>query len=269
MITITIRLLAFIAAAACASGAVLAQTAPGFPADPEQRLLKQIDLLRREDGSTAEELIGPLRALALQYQEGGDHALAIVALQEARQVMRVNYGLSSSSVDDALLLQQQIRSEKALGHAGRVWDLQQDLIGIARQHLDDLRMLPVFLDLIDDRTGALDAFQSTDFVDLPPGLYVPCEPSPPRAIGDKRDPPIVGSDARTCPFGSWRTVIASLQLEIVTHYAEAIEVLVKNGDFASQDLRILEREAMRLRFGGFDGCSGGTLDVYLKMQLVG
>src|ERR1044071_1736304 len=150
MITITIKLLVVVAAAAAASGPALAQPAPGFPLDPEQRLLQQIELLRREDGATAEALIEPLRALALRYQEAGNHALAVVALQEARQVMRVNYGLSSASVDDALLLQQQVRSEKALGHAERVWNLQQELIAVARQHLDDRRMLPVFLDLIDD-----------------------------------------------------------------------------------------------------------------------
>src|SRR5262249_22071348 len=153
-----------------------------------------------------------------------------------------------------------------LHHAERVWDLQQELIAIARQHLDDVRMLPIFLDVIDDRADALATFRSTDFLDLPPGLYVPCEPG--KQIIDKNGPRIVASDARTCPFGTYRTIVAKLNLDLMMHYAEAIEVLVKNRDFASQELRDLEKRALQLPFAGFNRCSGGTLDAFLAMELV-
>jgi hypothetical protein len=62
------------------------------------------------------ELVDPLRALAMEQQEAGDHALAIMAFEEARHVTRVHQGLPSA--DEALLLRQQIRSEQALGLHG-------------------------------------------------------------------------------------------------------------------------------------------------------
>ena len=189
MVTTAIRLLVLSAAAICA--VARAQPTPNrAPSEPEQVLLERIGKLQSESGLNAEGLIEPLRALALQYQESGDHALAVVALEQARQVMRANRGLFTASVDDALLLQQQIRSEKELaGHGERVWNLQQDLVAIAKQHFDDMRMLPIFLELIDDRTERLDEYRTTDFVNLPPGLYVPCEPPKPPS----------GTEHRTCP----------------------------------------------------------------------
>lgn len=131
MITSASKLL--IVAAAAASGAALAQPArEPVPIESERRLLGQLDELRTERGLNAEELIEPLRALALVYQEAGDHVQAVVALQGARQVVRASRG-SSATVDEALLLRQQIRSEKALGNGERVWNLQHDLAAIARQ----------------------------------------------------------------------------------------------------------------------------------------
>src|SRR5262245_28751087 len=264
MIKSTFEVLVVAAAAAC--GAAFAQTAPGFPVNPEQRLLEQIDLLRREEGTNAEELIEPLRALAFQYQEAGDHALAVVALQEARQVMRANRGLSSASIDDALLLHQQIVSEKALGHSERVWTLQQDLLPIARKHLDDLRMLPVFLEIVDDRKEVLHEYSTTDFVKLPAGVYVPCVPGPEGIRGGR----VVALDARNCPFGSRRIVVDRMNTEIRTHSAEAIGVILRNRDYASAELRSLEKQALRLvPLGYYFGCSPGTLDGFLESELVG
>ena len=264
MVTSTLRVLVIAAATACACGAALAQTAPGFPADPERGLLEQIDLLRRQEGTTAEELVEPLRALALQYQEAGDHGLAVVALQEAKQVMRVNRGLFTASVDDALLLHQEIRSEKALGHSERVWTLQQDLMAIARKNYDDLRMLPVFLEIADDRTETLDEYSTTDFVKLPAGIYVPCIPGP----DGIRDGRVVAADARNCPFGTHQMVIDRLKIEILTHYAEAIEVILRNGDYASQELRDLERETLRLAPNNPVACAV-TLSGLSELDLVG
>ena len=126
----TTKLLIAAATTAVASGAEFAQ--PELAAtDPQTQLLEQIAELRAEVGPTPAGLIEPLRALALLYEEGGDHALAIVALEEARRVTRVHHGLSSA--DEALLLRQQIRSEEALGLHERVWTLEQDMATIARQ----------------------------------------------------------------------------------------------------------------------------------------
>ncbi len=118
MVTSARRLLVIAAAAAC--GAALAQPARELvPVEEEQRLLDQIKQLQTAEGLYAAGLIEPLRGLGLLYQEAGDHVGAVVALQEARHVLRANRGLFSSTVDEALLLRQQVRSEKALGNGER------------------------------------------------------------------------------------------------------------------------------------------------------
>jgi hypothetical protein len=118
---------------AAASGAALGQpAAEDVPVESEQRLLAQIEHVRAEQGSTAEGLIAPLRGLALLHQEAGEHTSAIIALQEARQIVRARHGLFSATVEEAELLRQQIRSEKALGTGDRAWGLQQELVTIAQ-----------------------------------------------------------------------------------------------------------------------------------------
>jgi len=270
MITSVSRLLIVAAATVC--GAALAQPTPEpVPLEPEQRLLEQLDELRSEQGVNAEERIEPLRALAFLYQETGDHALAVVALREARQILRANRGLFSSTVGEALLLHQLVRSEKALGNGERVWNLQHDMIIIARQHLDDIRMLPIFLDLIDDRTERLEEFSTTDYRDLPPGLYVPCGTGvmPTPVNSGNRGAPVPVSDARNCEFGTWRTVVERLRGAVLRNYADAIAILIRNGDYASQELRDLEKQALSLPFErGFVSCSAGTFREILESELV-
>ncbi|HEY7672916.1 MAG TPA: hypothetical protein VIC71_11915 [Gammaproteobacteria bacterium] len=248
---------------AAASGAALGQpAAEDVPVESEQRLLAQIEHVRAEQGSTAEGLIAPLRGLALLHQEAGEHTSAIIALQEARQIVRARHGLFSATVEEAELLRQQIRSEKALGTGDRAWGLQQELVTIAQQHYDDMRMLPIFVELIDDRTALLDEFRATDFAELRPGIYVPCTP-----LGGEQ---VVVMDARACPFGTWRLVVERLSREILQYYAEAIEVLVVNGDYASRELRDLEKEALRRApFIRTVSCRSGTIDQLLASELIG
>jgi hypothetical protein len=261
IISTIIRFL-FVAASA-APAAVLGQPATqDVPLESEQRLLEQIDQVRAEEGATAEGLIAPLRGLALLHQEAGDHASAIIALQEARQIVRARHGLFSATVEEAELLRQQIQSEKALGYGDHAWSLQHELVTIAQQHYDDIRMLPIFVELIDDRTVLLDEFHATDFGDLRPGIYVPCLTG---GAGQA-----VVTDARACPFGTWRTVVDRLSREILQYYAEAIEVLVMNGDYASQQLRDLEKEALRLApFIRTVSCRSGAIDQLLASELIG
>ena len=149
MSTPTIRLLVTAAAAAAVSGGLFAQPELASIA-PEEQLRQQIAELRVETGlARPADLVDPLRALALRHQETDDHALASAILEEARYDHARPPGLASA--DEALLLKQQIRSEKALGNHERVWDLEQDMVTMARHHHDDIRMLSIFRELADDR----------------------------------------------------------------------------------------------------------------------
>jgi len=229
-------------AAVVVSGTVVAQPARQ---DPQAALIAQIAEMRAASGPTAAELIGPLHVLGLLYQESGDHVLAVAALEEARYVTRVHSGLSS--VDEALLLRQQIRNEKALADPQRAWDHQQDMLAIARKHLDDARMVPIFRDLAADRSEVLEKVRLGKVL---PELLLGCYYGGARPRYDdprgEQSPAIDSGD--NCRFGTRDNIIAKLRDEILLYYADAIEVIVKNGDYASQDLRDLERQALGVEY---------------------
>jgi hypothetical protein len=276
-----------VAAAAVASGAASAQ--PGLaPTDREAQLREQITELRAEGGPAPAGLIEPLRALALWYQEDGDHALAIGALEEARHVTRVHRGLSS--VEEALLLRLQIRSEEARGHYAQVWALEQDMVTMARQHLDDIRTVPIFSELADDRVEVLNQYFAGK---IPPEIYLGCYYAAglPRYDDTRgaRRPAREGS----CQSGGKSGAMGRLRLETLMYYADAIEAIVRNGDYASQELRALEKQALLIGFDvpypvlpsfgnavtaasavtagrGVRGrCSSRTLDELLALEFLG
>jgi hypothetical protein len=178
------------------------------------------------------------------YQETQQHALAIVALEEARYVTRIHSGLSS--IDEALLLRQQIRSEKALADPQRAWDHQQDMLTIARRHLDDVRVVPILRDLADDRWEVLEKVRAGKY---PPELYLGCYYSEARPRYDDADGQRYHADGDdNCRFGTRDNVITRLREEILLYYADAIEAILKNGDYASAELRDLERQALAIEF---------------------
>jgi hypothetical protein len=283
MSTCTTKLL--VVAAAAASGAVFAQ--PELAAtDTQIQPVERIAELRAEGGPTAAGLMDPLRALALLYQEAGDHALAVVALEEARYVTRIHNGLAAA--DEALLLRQQIRSEKALGDNERVWDLEQDMVAIARQHHDDVRILPIFRELADDRLGVIEKVRAGE---RPPIIFIGCYYSAQRPRYDdprgERLPPadphtggVSAGGGPSCIGGTPGGIVTRLRHEVLMYYADAIEIILRTGDYASQEIRQLEKAALRVaggRGGGvqsgepggsFTYCSGGTLDGYLALEIL-
>jgi hypothetical protein len=65
-------------------------------------------------------------------------------------------------------------------------------------------------------------------------------------------------------------VVARLRSEVLRHYAEAITVIIRSGDYASQELRDLEREALRIvPHQRFVVCSVGTFGEFLASDLPG
>jgi hypothetical protein len=231
MSTPVIRLLVTIATAVAVSHNPCAQPELAA-ADPRPELIAKIAALRVAAGPTPVNLIDPLRDLALLYESAGDHALAIVAIEEARHVTRVHQGLSSA--DEALLLREQIRNEKALANHQRVWDLEEKMVTIARRHYDDVRMVPIFRELAEDRAAALEEYRAGGYPpEIELGCYYGTHPS---------------THGVNCRGGARRTVIMRFYFTILAYYANAIEVLVRNGDYASHELRDLEKQALRFGF---------------------
>ena len=271
-----------IAAATVVSGGLFAQP-ERVSDDREQQLLEQIADLRTEGGPTPKELVEPLRALALLYEETRQPVAAIAALEEARHVTRVHQGLASA--DEALLLRQQVRNEKRIGLHERAWDLEQDMVTIARQHHEDTRMLPIFRELADDRLGAIEQVRASG---RPPMVYAGCyngAPLPPYDYtrGGQWRESMEGSGGLSTPScygGINQDLIAKLSREVLMYYADAIETILRTGDYASQELRELERAAIRLRngrlgsmqlgksAGSFYLCRGGSLDSFLVLEIL-
>jgi hypothetical protein len=248
--------------------------------EAEERLREQIATVQTQAGvARPAELVDPLRALAVVHEEANDHALALATLEEARHVTRIHHGLTSA--DEALLIRQQIRSEKALGNHGRVWELEQDMVTTARHHLDDIRMLPIFRELADDRLGVIDQVRAGE---RPPAIYVGCYnnvPLPPYDYTPSGRPS--GPTANPSCFGGLNDwLIAKLRGEILLYYADAIEVILRAGDYASEELRQLERAAIRVASevtvgsvrtsseasGSIASCSSGTLEHFLALEIL-
>ena len=271
-----------IAAAAAVSGGLFAQPERASD-DREQQLLEQIADLRTEGGPTPKELVEPLRALALLYEEAKQPVAAIAALEEARHVTRVHQGLASA--DEALLLRQQVRNEKRIGLHERAWDHEQDMVTIARQHHEDTRMLPIFRELADDRLGAIEQVRASG---RPPMVYAGCyngAPLPPYDYtrGGQWRESMEGSggfSTPSCYGGINQDLIAKLSREVLMYYADAIETILRTGDYASQELRELERAAVRIAGGRlrvallgkpggqFGRCSAATLEAYLALEIL-
>lgn len=269
-----------IALAACVASAQPERSA----VSPEQDLRRQINELQTETGhARPAELLEPLRALALLYEEGGDYALATAALEEARHVARVHNGLSSG--EEALLIRQQVRTEKALGLHGRAWNLEQDMLTIARRNLDDVRMLPIFRELAEDRLAVIERVGMSE---RPPMIYAGCYTTaalPPydytrhdaRAIANTG-----GFTSPSCIGGINQDLIAKLRSEVLMYFADAIEIILRTGDYASEELRQLERAAIAIaghrtmgsvRAASETGeviayCSRGTLAQYLALDIL-
>src|SRR5262249_47896773 len=111
----------------------------------------------------------PLQDLSFLYQERGDFALELAALEQARQVVRANYGLSS--LEQAPLMRQQIRAEEARGNFAEAWELEQALLALAQKHPDDVRTAPIYHEIGDKRMELMTSFLAGE---RPPQLFIGC-----------------------------------------------------------------------------------------------
>jgi tetratricopeptide (TPR) repeat protein len=218
----------------------LPQAVTESAADRERQIIAAIEQEQSRNGPNAEQLIAPLTDLALLYQESGDHASAAAAIQQIRQLVRVNYGLHS--LEQAPMIQRLIAYEAATGNAETAWELDQELVSLARRHPNDLRTVSIFRELADLRmkrwsTGELTA-------------RTVCSTAPARAraptpfeLGDfVATPEPVGPD---CSAPGYTGAYEIVRRETLKNYAEAIDVLRRNELYSSPELRELEMELVR------------------------
>jgi hypothetical protein len=199
------------------------QSAPKF-----DELADRILAEEAQNGPYSPDLLDPLRELSLIYEERGNHALALGVLDRALQVVRANDGLRA--LEQAPLIAQSIHNEEARGNFAAAWDLEQDLVDLARRHPGDLRAVPIFRDMGDKRLDMLERYLGGEY---PPQIVLGCFYRPPHLPDGN------------CHAGSKSVAARGIASEAQRHYREAISVLLRNGLYANPDLRELELALLR------------------------
>ena len=135
-------------------GIIVALVLPGtgFPqsetervrADEKERIAEEILAAQAQDGPRSPDLIQLLTELGVLYETEGQHALATAALEQARQLVRANYGLHT--LDQVPLMQQALANQQALGNSVAVRAIEEELLDLAARHPDDLRSAAIHRD---------------------------------------------------------------------------------------------------------------------------
>ena len=229
--------------------AAIATPCTGFAQrDPADDLLgaiaDRITEAQARGGPYSTELIDPLKSLGVLYEENGNHALASAVLEQAMQVIRANYGLRS--LEQAPLLQQRIRSEERRGDFTAAWELEQDLLTLARRQRDDLAAAPILHEIGDKRMDLL-----RDYLDggIPPQIALGCYYQGPRALPSS----VAQVGSGSCTSGQRDIAAGTILMEAQLLYSQAIGVLLQHKAYASSEL--IELEAKLLHASYFYGGS--------------
>ena len=231
--------------------AAIATPCAGFAQrDPTDDLLgaiaERITEAQARGGPYSTELIDPLKSLSVVYEENGNHSLASAVLEQAMQVIRANYGLRS--LEQAPLLQQRIRSEERRGDFATAWELEQDLLTLARRQRDDLAAAPILHEIGDKRMDLL-----KDYLDggIPPQIALGCYYQGPRALASS----VAQDGFGSCNSGQKDIAAGTILIEAQMLYAQAVGVFLRQEAYSSAELRELESKLIHSSYA-YGGASG-------------
>ena len=207
-------------------------TPGGAAFDEQQReILVEIEDIEVREGPYSPALRDELERLIVLYRENEEHLLALVSIERALQVARANSGLYSLA--QVPLLKLRLESEEALGNHEAVWDLEQELLKLARRHPDDPQTVPVLRYVADRQMDVL-------------GRVVGSNEIPPQVILGCYYQLWTTNLGESCPrAGSRTTVVQGMLADAERNYADAIAVLLRNEAYGSEELRELEMELVR------------------------
>jgi tetratricopeptide (TPR) repeat protein len=151
------------------SATVAQPDSPAAAEDALQALVVEIDQIQTLGGGNSADLIEPLTALSLLYEERGNYELALGLIDETIRIIEVNYGLYT--LDEAQLLRQSIRIERARGNTEAAWNEEQELLRVIRRHRYDARTIPMLQEIADGRRAILARYQAGEF---PPEIVLGC-----------------------------------------------------------------------------------------------
>jgi hypothetical protein len=188
------------------------------PPDRAQQIFEAIEAVRAQEGARSPAQIQLLSELSALYEAEGEHALAGVALDEARYVVRTTYGLHT--LEQLPLIQQAIANRRALGDLAMVQALEEELLDLAERHPGDMRTVAIHRDAGRRRLDVLGRFLAGE---------APAEIYPEAGL-----------------FSFYKDdVIAQLLSDAQIHFAGAAAVILRNRLYASEELRDLEMEIVR------------------------
>lgn len=206
----------------------------------ELEIVDRLAQIESQQGPRSPELIGPLRTLALLYQESGDHALAAAAVDRAWDLVRIHHGVQS--LDQAALIGQRIEIAKERGDLLEAWNLEQTLLVLARRHSDDARTVGILHRIGDERMSVLERYVDGEF---PPQIVLGCYYA---GAGDDTIPAVSVSRFGHCTQGFRGVAIRSILWEAQMHYSDAIKAAIANDLYSSGELRELEMKLVRSSF---------------------
>jgi hypothetical protein len=188
------------------------------------RLAESIQAEQTIEGTFSPGLIYDMVTLASLYQDIDDHVAAIAVLDRAKQIVRVNNGLSS--LDQAEMLQKMIVSLEAMGRFGTAALERNELLSLARGHPTDLRVGAIFAEVAAARVAAIRRWLDVD-KNARPIIYG----SGPSGMDDR--------------FESTMALIRSGMTSAQQIYGDAIRATGINGSPGGPDLYEIEANLMK------------------------
>ncbi len=186
--------------------------------DDKERVAEEIVAAQAEEGPRSPALIQLLTELGVLYETEGQYALATAALEEARALVRANYGLHT--LDQVPLLQQAFANQQALGNFAMVRALEEEMLDLADRNPGDLRAAFIYRDAGRRRQEVLRQFLAGE---APNEVYT-----------------------EGAIYSFWRNdMIRALVSDAQIRYADAAAVMLRNGLFSSTELRDLEIQIVR------------------------
>jgi hypothetical protein len=215
---------------AALAGAWVASAQESAPQQIVQSLHDELRSAEVDHGPNSAEMIQPLTALGVIYEEQGDPALAFGALEQAVRLVRFNYGLYS--LEQAPLIRRQIATAESLGDHLSAWELERGLLKLARRHPEDLRTAQILSDTADRRMDMLAKYKAGE---SPPEVIYGCYYSGPHVVQDTVD------TVRECMSGSAGAVRQAFAMEARHYYTRAVDIILRNRSYSSDELpRLLQ-----------------------------
>lgn len=211
---------------------------PGFAqAQPTGSARPFLDLIQATEAASGiydAALVEPLVALGALYREQGSYTQSEAVLVRARQLLRINNGLST--LEEVQVLDELVRTTEAQGDVLLTQEYEQALLNVAQQHIGALETYPVFMNLADKRMALLNRYLAAE---RPPQIYVGCYYAKDidyAALGAGQVPALtIPEPDAHCTAGDRPVVQRALLIEAIAYQRWALEALLQNGRYASDE----------------------------------